>query len=53
MKVCHVTSAHPRYDIRIFKKMCSSLAENGFDVHLVVADGNGDELIKNVKIICS
>ncbi|MCL2488765.1 MAG: glycosyltransferase [Oscillospiraceae bacterium] len=35
MKVCHVTSAHPNRDIRIFYKECASLAGNGYDVYLV------------------
>ena len=48
--VAHLTSAHPRYDTRIFHKMCVSLAEAGYHVSLVVADGNGDELNKGVSI---
>lgn len=48
--VVHLTSAHPRYDIRIFLKECISLAENGYSVALVVADGNGDEIKNNVAI---
>ena len=51
LKVVHLTSAHPRYDIRIFIKMCSSLADKNVDVSLIVADGGGDELKNNVKII--
>ena len=39
--VCHMTSAHPRYDTRIFIKECQSLVRAGFDVTLVVADGEG------------
>ena len=51
MRVCHVTSAHARYDIRIFKKMCQSLARNGIETTLVVADGNGDEVSNGVTIV--
>jgi len=50
-KICHLTSAHPRYDTRIFVKMCSSLANQGYETTLVVADGLGDEIKDNVKIV--
>jgi glycosyltransferase involved in cell wall biosynthesis len=49
-KVCHLTTVHPRNDIRIFYKECMSLAYFGHDINLVVADGKGDELISGVKI---
>ena len=51
IKVCHFTSVHSRYDIRIFIKQCKSLELNGYDVYLVVADGLGNETISNVNII--
>lgn len=35
-KVCHLTSAHPSTDIRIFLKECVSLANAGFETYLVV-----------------
>lgn len=50
-KVCHMTSAHKRYDVRIFEKECSSLAKNGYDVSLIVNDDIDDEIINNVKIV--
>ena len=50
-KVCHFTSAHPRYDIRIFIKECKTLADKGYDISLVVADGKGDEVNSGVKIL--
>jgi len=51
MKVAHLTSVHFRYDTRIFLKHCKSLANNGYDVTLVVADGKGDEVKDGINII--
>ncbi len=51
LKIVHLTSAHLRHDTRIFAKMCSSLANQGYDVSLIVADGKGDEIKSGVKII--
>ncbi len=50
-KVCHVTSVHPRYDVRIFHKECKSLTNNGFDITLLVNDNLPDESIDGVKIV--
>lgn len=49
--VAHLTSVHPRYDTRVFYKMCASLANNGYKVFLVVADGKGDEAVDGVCIL--
>lgn len=51
MKISHLTSAHPRFDTRIYHKMCASLVENGHEVYLVVADGKGDETLSGVRIL--
>ena len=40
IKVCHLTSAHPENDIRIFHKQCISLHKADFDVYLVVPNTN-------------
>ena len=50
-KVCHVTSAHSRYDPRIFLKQCSSLAHAGYDVSLIVNDELDDEICNGVTIV--
>lgn len=42
-RIAQLTTAHPRYDIRIYHKESRSLARHGYDVHLVVADGKGPE----------
>jgi glycosyltransferase involved in cell wall biosynthesis len=49
-KIAHLSSAHGRYDSRIFDKETRTLAEAGYDVHLVIADGKPDELIHGVQI---
>lgn len=51
LKVAHLTSVHSRYDTRIFLKECTSLAINGHQVFLVVADGEDDERKNNVQIV--
>lgn len=50
-KVVHLTSAHTRYDTRIFLKMARSLAAAGYDTSLVVADGQGDGQRDGVDIL--
>lgn len=50
-KICHMTSSHMRYDGRIFKRECRSLARNGYDVTLLVSDDLPDEVLDEVKIV--
>ena len=50
LKVCHLTSVHPRNDVRVFHKECKSLAAAGYDTTLVVADGLGEQLLDGVSI---
>jgi glycosyltransferase involved in cell wall biosynthesis len=50
-RIAHLTSAHPRYDVRIFLKQCRTLAQHDYDVTLVVADSQGDELRQGVRIV--
>jgi len=51
MIITHITTVHSRYDVRIFRKECVSLAEAGHTVNLVVADGKGDETKNGVRIL--
>lgn len=48
-KVAHLTSVHAHSDTRIFIKECCSLADAGFEVHLV-APGAPDTIIKGVRV---
>lgn len=49
-KICHITSAHKRDDIRIFVKECVTLATYGHEVMLVVADDLPDGIQNGVHI---
>lgn len=52
MKICHITSVHPRNDVRIFLRECVSLAKDpGNEVILVCCDGKSNEEKSNVKIV--
>ncbi|WP_417328165.1 glycosyltransferase family 4 protein [Halarcobacter sp.] len=52
IKITHLTSAHSRYDTRIFLKMCRSLVKNNnYKISLVVADGKGNETKDNINIL--
>lgn len=35
-KICHMSSAHRGLDVRIFQKECVTLANAGYDTHLVI-----------------
>lgn len=51
MRIIHLTSAHPRDDVRILLKECTSLALHGHDVTLLVADGLGNQSDGAVPIL--
>ncbi len=49
-KICHLTSVHPVFDIRIFYKECSSLTKAGYQVKLIAPNckaetKNGVEIV--------
>lgn len=50
MRICHITTVHQRYDVRIFNKECKSLVQVFNDMHLIVADGKGDEIKDGIRI---
>ena len=50
-RVVHVTTVHPRDDIRIFHKECVSLAQAGYEVVQVVGDGHGEAVVEGVRIV--
>lgn len=50
VKVVHLTTVHPHYDVRIFHKQAKSLAQAGYDVTLI-AQHDKNEVIDGVRII--
>ena len=50
LHIAHLTSAHPRFDTRVFAKMCTSVVAKGWHCSLVVADGKGDAQKDGVHI---
>jgi glycosyltransferase involved in cell wall biosynthesis len=50
-RVVHLTTVHPRDDIRIFRKECVSLARAGYEVVQVVGDGLGDAMMDGVRVV--
>ena len=50
INICHLTTAHHRNDVRIFKKECISLSKFGYKVFLIVADNLGGEIKDKIEI---
>ncbi len=51
MRVVHVTTVHPRHDVRIAFKECASLSVAGYEVVLIVGDGLGNDRVGGVHIL--
>lgn len=49
-RIVHLSSAHPRTDLRI-SLQCQTLAQAGYDVILIVADGLGDSDDRAIRIL--
>ncbi len=49
-RIAHLTTAHPRNDIRVRLKECEGLAAAGHEVHLLVADGLGPEVGARLQV---
>lgn len=49
IKICHITTAHTVFDVRIFQKELSSLSSVGYDTNFI-APHTKNETIKGIKI---
>ncbi|MEM4330379.1 MAG: glycosyltransferase family 4 protein [Candidatus Bilamarchaeaceae archaeon] len=49
-KVCHISTVHPLYDTRIFYKECTSLANAGYNVSLVIQHIRS-EIINGIQVV--
>jgi glycosyltransferase involved in cell wall biosynthesis len=50
VKVVHLTTVHPHYDVRIFHKQAKSLASAGYDVTLI-AQHDKNEIVDGIRIV--
>ena len=48
-KICHISTVHSAFDVRIFHKECKTLANNGFDVSLIITY-NKNETVDGVTL---
>lgn len=51
VRICHLTTVHGRYDVRIFFKECASLASAFKNVSLAVFDGRGCNSSLGIDIV--
>ncbi|NQT25824.1 glycosyltransferase family 4 protein [candidate division KSB1 bacterium] len=50
VRICHITTVHPSFDVRIFHKECLSLARNGYEVYLI-AGCEREETVHGVHLV--
>ena len=49
-RVCHMTTVHPVFDVRIFHKECRSLVRHGYEVYLI-GGCEREEIVDGVHLV--
>jgi glycosyltransferase involved in cell wall biosynthesis len=50
-RVCHVCSAHPVGDFRVFHRLCVALADAGYEVHLIATGERGESYTERGVVV--
>lgn len=48
-KICHISTVHPVFDVRIFEKQLRTLKDNGYTAHLII-QYKKDAIVHGIKI---
>ena len=51
MKICHITSIHSPFDVRIFHKECKSLARAGHEIAIIAPADVKEQVVEGIRVL--